>query len=417
MSSTPDASGPDAEPVILSRHRSFVLFWCARTSTTGALQMLSVAVGWQLYEMTSNPLDLGISGLVQFIPLLALTLVVGQVADRYDRRGLIRLTQVCKAMAAIALAIGTAGGWLTREWMFAILFVIGCARAFEMPILHAIVPDIVPQSILPRAIAASATAQQTAIIGGPAIGGFVYYQLGPVAVYAMCAITFLTAAVLVSLVQTVLARRDKKPVTMESLLAGFTYVRDRQVLFGVISLDFFAVMLAGVTALLPVFARDILQTDAWGLGLLRSSPAIGALTMSVILSHRTIASRAGFYLFASVAAYGAAIVAFGISTSLALSMIALAAYGAVDAISVVIRHSLVLSRTPSEMLGRVMSVNSLFTGASGMLGDFRAGAMAAWIGAVPAVLIGGIGAIVVTLAWMRLFPELPRIEKLVKDAD
>jgi|SRR5882757_3573474 MFS family permease len=416
-SSTDGSSFSPAEPVTLTRHRSFVLFWCARTSTTGALQMLSVAVGWQLYEMTNNPLDLGISGLVQFIPLLALTLVVGQVADRYDRRALIRLTQATKALAAIALAVGTAGGWLTREWMFVILFVIGGARAFEMPIMHAIVPDIVPQSILPRAIAASATAQQTAIICGPAIGGFFYYRFGPVAVYALCAVTFVTAAVLVSLVQVTLARLDKRPVTMESLLAGFTYIRDRPLLLGVISLDLFAVMLAGVTALLPVYARDILETDAWGLGLLRSSPAIGALTMSVVLSHRTIASRTGYYLFASVAGYGAAIVVFGLSTSLAFSMVALAAYGAVDAVSVVIRHSLVLTRTPNEMLGRVMSVNSLFTGASGMLGDFRAGAMAAWLGAVPAVVLGGIGAILVTLAWMRLFPQLPRIDKIVKDKD
>src|SRR5712671_5102272 len=249
-SSTDGSSFSPAEPVTLTRHRSFVLFWCARTSTTGALQMLSVAVGWQLYEMTNNPLDLGISGLVQFIPLLALTLVVGQVADRYDRRALIRLTQATKALAAIALAVGSAGGWLTREWMFAILFAIGTARAFEMPIMHAIVPDIVPQWILPRAIAASATAQQTAIICGPAIGG-VLYLLGPVAVYVLCAVVFVTAAVLVSLVQTAPAKQDKTPISLETLLAGFAYIRNRHLLLGVISLDLFAVLLGGVTALLP----------------------------------------------------------------------------------------------------------------------------------------------------------------------
>src|SRR5258705_89516 len=209
-SSTDGSSFSPAEPVTLLRHRSFVLFWCARTSTTGALQMLAVAVGWQLYEMTHDPLDLGLSGLVQFIPLLALTLVVGQVADRYDRRALIRLTQACKALAAIVLAVGTAGGWLTREWMFAILFVIGGARAFEMPIMHAIVPDIVPKSILPRAIAASATAQQTAIICGPAIGGFLYYRFGPLAVFVVFSITFLTAAALVSVVPATRGRRAQK---------------------------------------------------------------------------------------------------------------------------------------------------------------------------------------------------------------
>jgi hypothetical protein len=185
------------------------------------------------------------------------------------------------------------------------------------------------------------------------------------------------------------------------------------VLFGVISLDLFAVVLGGVTALLPIYARDILQTGPWGLGLLRSAPAIGALTMSVVLSQHMITVRAGRWLFASVAVYGIAITVFGLSTSLILSMIALACYGAADAISVVIRHSLVLSRTPNEMLGRVMSVNTMFTGTSSMLGEFRAGAMAAWLGVMPAVVIGGIGAVVVTLLWMRLFPELPRIDKLV----
>jgi MFS family permease len=284
-----------------------------------------------------------------------------------------------------------------------------------MPLVHAIVPDIVPRMILPRAIAASATAQQTAIICGPAIGG-VLYVLGPAVVYCTCAAVFVTAAVLVSLVQTVHAKQDKTPVSLATLFAGFSYIRDKQVLFGVISLDLAAVMLGGVTALLPIYARDVLGTGPWGLGLLRSAPAVGALIMSVVLSRYMITHRAGRYLFVSVAIYGAAIAAFGISTSLALSMIALAVYGAADAISVVIRHSLVQTRTPNEMLGRVMSVNTMFTGTSGTLGDFRAGVMAAWLGPVPAVLIGGIGAIAVTLLWMRLFPELPRIDRLVGDA-
>ncbi len=226
---------------------------------------------------------------------------------------------------------------------------------------------------------------------------------------------FVAAAVLVSLVHTAHARRERAPMTLESLFAGFSYIRDRQVLFGVISLDLFAVMLGGVTALLPVFARDVLGTGPWGLGLLRSAPAIGALAMSVVLAHHTITRRAGTYLFASVAAYGLAISLFGLSHWLVLSMMALAAYGAADSISVVIRHSLVMSRTPNEMLGRVTSVNTMFTGTSGMLGDFRAGLMATWFGAVPAVLIGGVGAMAVTLLWMRLFPELPKIDKLTND--
>ena len=406
-------STPHHVPSLL-RHSSFVMFWCARTSTNGAFQMLAVAVGWQLYGLTDNPLDLGIVGLVQFVPLVSLAVFVGQVADRCDRRVVIAVTQVAKTMAAIALALGSLGGWLTRELIFVIMFLIGIARAFEMPTIHAILPDIVPQSVLPRAIAAAASAQQTAIITGPAIGGLLYL-LGPATVYFCCMAIFIAAAVLVSLVQTAHARRERAPMTLESLFAGFSYIRNRQVLFGVISLDLFAVLLGGVTALLPVFARDVLGTGPWGLGLLRSSPAIGALVISVVLAHHTITRRAGTYLFASVAAYGLAIALFGLSQWLVLSMIALAAYGAADSISVVIRHSLVMSRTPNEMLGRVTSVNTMFTGTSGMLGDFRAGLMATWFGAVPAVLIGGLGAMVVTLLWMRLFPELPKIDKLTND--
>jgi len=398
----------------LLRHRSFVLFWCARTSTTGAYQMLAVAVGWQLYDLTNNPLDLGIVGLMQFFPLVTLAIFVGQIADRYDRRVVIRVTQIAKALAALALAAGSAGGWLTRELMFTILFIVGIARAFEMPTIHAIVPDIVPQMILPRAIAAAATASQTAIICGPALGGFIY-AFGPATVYLLCAVVFVTAAVLVGLVKTTFAKQDETPISLKTLFAGFGYIRGRQILFGVISLDLFAVLLGGVTALLPIYARDVLETGPWGLGLLRSAPALGALTSSIVLSRYMINHHAGRWLFASVAAYGLAIALFGISTSLALSIAALAAYGAADAISVVVRHSLVLSRTPNEMLGRVMAVNTMFTGSSGTLGEFRAGVMAAWLGAVPAVLIGGIGAVAVTLLWMRLFPELPRIDKLIGD--
>jgi MFS family permease len=343
-----------------------------------------------------------------------LSVFVGQVADRCDRRVVIAVTQVAKTLAAIALALGSLDGWLTRDLIFVIMFLIGIARAFELPTIHAILPDIVPQSVLPRAIAAAASAQQTAIITGPAIGGLLYL-LGPYTVYFCCMAIFVAAAVLVSFVHTAHARRERAPMTLESLFAGFSYIRDRQVLFGVISLDLFAVMLGGVTALLPVFARDVLGTGPWGLGLLRSAPAIGALVMSVVLAHHTITRRAGTYLFASVAAYGLAISLFGLSHWLVLSMITLAAYGAADSISVVIRHSLVMSRTPNEMLGRVTSVNTMFTGTSGMLGDFRAGLMATWFGAVPAVLIGGLGAMAVTLLWMRLFPELPKIDKLTID--
>jgi MFS family permease len=402
-------------PYSLRDNPSFVRLWCVRTTTTLAYQMQGVAIGWQLYEMTGNPLDLGIIGLVQFLPLIGFSPFIGQVADRYDRRVVAAICQIIRAFCVVVLAVGTLAGWLGREAIFAVVLFSASARAFEMPGLHAMVPTVVPTLVLPRAIAASSTAQQTAVISGPAIGG-VLYLLGPVTVYATCAVINLVATVLVSQVKPIYASQDKTPVTFQSLFAGFSFIWDRKLLLGVISLDLFAVLVSGVTALLPIFARDVLGTGPWGLGLLRSAPAVGALAMSIVLSRWSIEANAGRILFVTVAAYGAAITLFGISTSLVLSLFALAAYGAADAISVVIRHSLVQSRTPNEMLGRVVSVNLLFTGTSGSLGDFRAGLMAAWWGAVPAVLFGGIAAMAVTLIWMRVFPELIRIQKLTGES-
>ena len=404
----------------LTRHRSFMLFWCARTFTNGAFMMQGVAVGWQIYDLTNDPFDLGLVGLVQFVPVVALSVVIGQVADLFDRRIIAATCQVGKAIAALALAAGTAQGWLDRDAMLAILLASGTARAFEMPTNHALLPGIVPVTLLPRAIAASASAQQTAVICGPSIGGFLYATFGATTVYATCAAVFIAASVLVSLVR--IAPRNeprnekRKPISLETLFAGFRYVRSRPILLGVISLDLFAVLLGGVTALLPIYARDILQAGPSALGLLRSAPAIGALTVSIFLAHHAIDRHAGRIMFAAVGMFGVASFLFGLSTSIGLSMLALAIYGASDAISVVIRQSLVQLRTPYDMLGRVMAVNSMFTGSSGSLGEFRAGAVAAWLGAVPSALIGGAGAVAVMLLWMWAFPQLRRVDKLGPDA-
>jgi MFS family permease len=395
----------------LTRQRSFVLFWCARTSTSAAYQMQAVAIGWQIYDLTRSPLDLGLVGLVQFFPVVVMALVIGQIADRYDRRAVARTCQIVKALGAVALAIGSAGGWLGREAILAILFVIGTARAFETPTMHAMVPGIVPPLLLPRAIAASATANQTAVIGGPAIGGFLYL-FGPAVVYFTCTAVFVLAAVLVSLIEAQPQRMEKQPVNLQSLFAGFAYLRSRPLLLGAISLDLFVVVAGGVTALLPMFARDILATGPEGLGLLRSAPAIGALAISVVLARHAIERRAGAILFASVALFALAIVVFALSTSFVVSLAALSVYGAADATSVVIRHSLVQTRTPDEMLGRVMAVNSMFTGSSGTLGEFRAGALAEWLGPVYSALIGGIAALAITVIWMRAFPDLRRIDSI-----
>jgi len=408
------AAASSAAPASLLQYPSFVRFWFTRTATTGAFHMQGVAVGWQLYDMTGSAIDLGIVGFLQFIPLVALNLVVGQVTDRYDRLAIVRICQVVKVLMVGALALGTAQGWLTREWMFGFLLVTATARAFELPVMQSLIPAIVPVAILPRAIAASLTAQQTAIVTGPAIGGLLYL-LGPVTVYATCALIYGAAAAIVSFIQLLDDKRDRRPITLESVFAGFSYIWNRKVLLGVMSLDLFVVLVGGITALLPIFAKDILHTGPWGLGLLRSAPAVGSLIAGIVLARWSIEGKAGRILFASVAAFGVSIAVFGLSTSLVLSLFALVGYGVSDAISVVIRHSMVQTRTPSEMLGRVITVNSMFTGSSGTLGEFRAGVMAAWLGAVPAVVLGGIGAIAVTLIWMRAFPELVRINKLTSE--
>ena len=405
----PDA-GRAASPR-LKQHRAFALFWCARTATVAAYQMQAVAIGWQIYAITGSALDLGLVGLVQFFPVVLLAPLVGQAADHFDRRSLARTCQIVKALAGAAFALGTAGGWLGRDAILAILLLTGTARAFETPTLHALVPSLVPATLLPRAIAASATANQTAIVCGPALGGLLYV-LGPVAVYGVCTAVFVLASVLVSLLPAAPRAGGRLPFSIANLFAGFAYIGSHRVLLGAVSLDLFAVLLGGVTALLPIYARDILHTGPWGLGLLRSAPAVGALVMSLMLTRRAFERRVGAVLFSSVAGFGLAAIVFALSTSFALSLAALAVYGAADAASVVIRQSLVQTQTPGDMLGRVMAVNSMCTGTSGTLGEFRAGLIAALAGAVPSVLVGGVGALLVAAIWMRLFPELARISSL-----
>jgi MFS family permease len=414
MSAPAELSSQSKSPLLWSR--SFAFYWCARTSTNGAYQMQAVAVAWQIYDLTNDPFDLGLVGLVQFVPIVLLSLVIGQIADHYDRRAVIRTCQIVKGLAAVALAIGSARGWLGRDLILAILFVSGTARAFETPTMHTLVPGLVPRPLLPRAIAATVTATQTAIICGPAVGGLVYSRLGgATAVYVICTIVFFAASVLISLVAPQATPSERKPVSLQSLLAGFAFIRGRPILLGALLLDLFAVLLGSVTALLPVFARDVLHAGEDGpfvLGLLRSAPAAGALTLSLVLVHVSLDRNLGRTLFISVAAYGLSIMTFSLSSSLVLSLIVLTIYGASDSISVVIRHSLVQTHTPNEMLGRVMAINSMFTGTSGTLGEFRAGTVAASFGGVVSALVGGGGALAVALLWSRLFPDLYRVDRI-----
>jgi MFS family permease len=387
----------------------FALYWSSRILVVLALQMQTVAIGWQLYSLTGSALDLGLVGLVQFVPTVVLTLVVGQVADRYDRRLVVVVCEVAQGATAAVLALGSFGGWLTRDGILTLAAILGAARAFENPARAAYLPRLVPLAVLPRAIATVTSAGQTARVVGPALGG-VLYAFGPTTVYAIVAVLFGLGAVLIAGVGDVSRDRPPEEVTPASLFSGIAFIVRQRLLLGLLSLDLFAVLLGGATALLPIYARDILGTGPWGLGLLRAAPAVGALVMSLLLARRPIGRHAGPVLCGGIVVFGLATIVFGLSTALPLSLAALFVLGLVDLLSVVVRHSLVQIRTPDGMRGRVSAVHSLFTGTSNQLGEFESGLLAALFGAVPAVLIGGVGTIVVVLAWMYRFPELRRFE-------
>ncbi|TDH62854.1 MFS transporter [Dankookia rubra] len=393
------------------RHRPFVLFWTSRVLSTLCMQMLAVAVGWQLYALTGRALDLGLVGLVQFIPVLVLTLPAGWLADRGDRRLVVACCQGSVAVLAALLAVGTLRGWLGREAMFLLIGLIGCARAVEAPNMASLLPGLVPRALFPRAAAWSASATQTAQILGPALGGLLY-ALGPQAAYGTAAMLLLVGGAAAFAIRPPRRAPGAERPGFAGLLEGFGFVLRHRLVLGAISLDLFAVLLGGAVALMPIFARDILGTGPAGLGMLRAAPAVGALATSVWLANRPLRAPVGPRMFAALGAFGLATVVFALSGNLALSCLALAVVGAADVVSVVVRSSLVQLRTPDEMRGRVSAVNSLFVGASNQLGDFRAGSVAALLGAVPAAVLGGIGTLLVAALFMRLFPELRRLERL-----
>jgi MFS family permease len=402
-------SSEDPSSTQLRRHRPFARYWVSRVSSTVALQMQTVAVAWQMYDLTRDPLDLGLVGLTQFVPAVLFVLVAGHIADRYDRRRIISICQLVAGLAGATLALGTAGGWMTRESLLAVVFVTGSARAFEQTTLSTLLPGIVPMSLLARATAAGASATQVAVIAGPAAGGLIY-AVSPILVYALCATLYVTSSILISTVTAERTARLREPLSLAMLLAGFFYIRHNPIVLGVITLDLFAVVLGGVFALLPVFARDVFGTDAWGLGLLRASPGIGALITAGLMAYQPLRQHIGRIMFAAVATYGITIIIFALSRSFILSMALLAILGAADMLSVVIRMTLIQLETPDDMRGRVSAVNSLFVTASNQFGDFRAGLMASWLGTIPAVLVGGIGALIVVAIGRKVFAPLYRVE-------
>ena len=392
-------------------HRAFALFWIGRIVSILSFQMLMVAIGWQLYALTDSALDLGLVGLAQFIPMIVLTLLVGHIADRYDHRHILLACQLVEAVAAAILVLGTIAGWLDPLTIYAITALVGAARAFEIPTMVAIIPGLVPRPLVPAATAWFATANQGGQIAGPVLGGLLY-DLGPATVYGFAIGLWAIGAAFFGMMRMERVPRATEPLSLASLMGGFHFVLRDRVILGTIGLDMCAVFLAGAGALFPILARDILQTGPWGLGLLRAAPAVGAVAMSLVLARRPLTLPVGPVLFAALAVFGLAPVVFALSTHLVLSLVALVALGAADAVSVVIRFSLVQLRTPAEMRGRVSAVNGMFTGTSNYLGDFRAGVVAALIGAVPAVALGGAGVFLVTALWLFLFPQLRRIRSL-----
>ena len=415
-----------AAPLRLRDFPDYLRLMLARISGTTANQMLMVALGWQMYDLTGSAWDLGLVGLYQFVPALALTLPAGHLADRYDRRLLLAISLLIQACVATVLLSGSLGQWVDRDTVLATSVMLGAARALQMPSLSALTPSLVPAALLPRAVAVSSTAMQAAIVAGPALGGALYawgprwlhaHGLaqqggGPASVYGMSLLLLAVAVLGVAAIRTRAQAAERRAASFETLTAGVRFIWQRPVLLGAISLDLFAVLLGGAVALLPIYAKDILHTGPDGLGVLRAAPACGALVVGLWLARRPIERRAGAWLLGAVAVFGASTIVFGLSTHFGLSLVALAISGASDMVSVVLRQSLVQLETPDDMRGRVAAVNSVFIGASNQLGEFESGVTAAWWGPVGAVVAGGVGTLLIVAAWTKLFPTLAQRDQL-----
>lgn len=407
---TPSDAAP-GERYAAFRHGAFLRFWAARFLTTFATQIVSVAVGWQIYDLTRDPFDLGLVGIIQFLPSLLLVLVTGVIADRFGRRLIMGLATLLETACAAAILILTWEGLTSPLPVFGVLFVFGIARAFFGPAAASLVANLVPEKDFANAIAWNSSAWQTATIVGPVAGGLLY-DVSAEAAYSTAAILMLTASLLVFSIPKPVQRSETDKPTLDTLFAGFRYIWGEKIVLGAISLDLFAVLLSGAVALLPVYARDILELGPWGLGLLRAAPGIGAIGVAIWLTGHPIRNHAGALMLFFVGLFGVFTIVFGVSTIPWLSIFALAMLGATDMISVYVRETLIQLWTPDNVRGRVNAVNMVFVGASNELGEFRAGMMAAMIGTVPAVVVGGVGAIGVAGVWAWLFPALRRVKHL-----
>ena len=394
----------------LLTQRTFFLFWLTRVIGTTSQQILLVVLAWQLYDLTSSAFDLGLIGLFQFIPALLLSLPAGQIVDRYHKGKILFICFLFHVFVSIILFYSTTHDFFSREIVFFSATILGITRAFQMPSQQSLTPSLVPRSILQNAIAFSSSGMHTSIIVGPAIGGFLYF-LGPANVYMICGFLFTLSTVLCLFIKYK-HKKNKSLTSFSGILEGIKFVWKNKTLLGAISLDLFAVLLGGATALLPMFARDILQTGPEGLGILRAAPAFGALFCALLITQWPMKTKIGEKLFLSVFIFGISMFFFGISTNFYLSVFALVIAGASDSLSVVIRMTLIQLETPDSLRGRVSSVNAIFIGASNELGEFESGATAAILGPVGSVVVGSLGTVLVVVAWAKKFPSLIRRDRL-----
>ena len=397
-------------------HRGFRHYLIAQTCSSLSFQIVSLAVSWQIYAITHSAFMLGMIGLMQFLPSVLLALPAGHLADQYNRKTLIVTGQVVECIAVVGLIALPLMSWLSTPALLGLVALFSIAKAVEGPANTSLLPALLPPQLLSKAMATNQVFREAMVIAGPMIGGLLYVY-SPQAAYGVAALAYLIALMMIATVRYVPIALTRLPMTMKNLFAGLHFIFERKDVLGVISLDLFAVLLGGVTALLPIFAQDILHTGPWGLGALRAAPSVGALLTGIWISRRVFTRHTGLIMFGCVAGFGVATLVFALSHNIILSLLALVALGGFDMVSMVIRGAMVQLDTPDAMRGRVNAVNSIFINTSNQFGEFETGVLASMLGAVPAAVVGGVGTLVVVAIWMKLFPSLRRRQKLTQSVE
>ncbi|WP_241610346.1 MFS transporter [Rosenbergiella epipactidis] len=397
-------------------HRGFRHYLIAQTCSSLSFQIVSLAVSWQIYAITHSAFMLGMIGLMQFLPSVLLALPAGHLADQYNRKTLIVTGQVVECIAVLGLIALPLMSWLSTSALLGLVALFSIAKAVEGPANTSLLPALLPPELLSKAMATNQVFREAMVIAGPMIGGLLYvYSLQ--AAYGVAALAYLLALVMIATVRYVPVALTRLPMTMKNLFAGLHFIFERKDVLGVISLDLFAVLLGGVTALLPIFAQDILHTGPWGLGALRAAPSVGALLTGIWISRRVFTRHTGLIMFGCVAGFGVATLVFALSHTIILSLLALVALGGFDMVSMVIRGAMVQLDTPDAMRGRVNAVNSIFINTSNQFGEFETGVLASMLGTVPAAVVGGVGTLVVVAIWMKLFPSLRQRQQLTQSVE